>query len=109
MSEIHMEPSVQKEAQPNEQQDDRPIIVGSPYFEGLKVGQVFDSAPAVTLTSGHAAFHAAQFGDRLRLPLSAPLCQSVTGHPALAHPNLVCNIAIGQTTEPTQRVKGNLF
>jgi len=85
------------------------ITIGSPYFEDLKIGQVFDSAPAVTLTSGHAAFHAAQFGDRLRLPLDASLCESTTGRPALAHPNLVCNIAIGQTTEPTQRVKGNLF
>jgi len=27
----------------------------------------------------------------------------------LAHPNLICNFAIGQTTSPTQRVKGNLF
>lgn len=90
-------------------QEDKEITIESPYFEDLKIGQVFDSAPAVTLTSGHAAFHAAQFGDRLRLPLDATLCQSVTGHPALAHPNLVCNIAIGQTTEPTQRVKGNLF
>ena len=85
------------------------IVVGSPYFEDLKVGQVFDAAPAVTLTDGHAALHAAQFGDRLRLPLDASLCQRVTGRPALAHPNLVCNLAIGQTTEPTQRVKGNLF
>ncbi len=85
------------------------IVVGSPYFEDLKVGQVFDSAPAVTLTDGYAALHAAQFGDRLRLPLDASLCERVTGRAALAHPNLVCNLAIGQTTEPTQRVKGNLF
>jgi len=90
-------------------QDDQRIVITSAYFEDLKVGQTFDSAPAVTLTAGHAAFHAAQFGDRLRLPLDAPLCESTTGRPALAHPNLVCNIAIGQTTEPTQRVKGNLF
>ncbi len=90
-------------------QDDQRIVIGSSYFEDLKVGQTFDSAPAVTLTAGHAAFHAAQFGDRLRLPLDAPLCESTTGRLALAHPNLVCNVAIGQTTEPTQRVKGNLF
>ncbi len=90
-------------------QDDPRIVIGSSYFEDLKVGQTFDSAPAVTLTAGHAAFHAAQFGDRLRLPLDAPLCEATTGRLALAHPNLVCNVAIGQTTEPTQRVKGNLF
>jgi 2-methylfumaryl-CoA hydratase len=88
---------------------DRKITIGSPYFEDLKVGQVFDSAPGLTLTDGHASWHAAQFGDRLRLPLDATLCESVTADRALAHPNLVCNIAIGQTTEPTQRVRGNLF
>ncbi len=27
----------------------------------------------------------------------------------LAHPNLVCDVAIGQSTGPTQRVRGNLF
>ena len=86
------------------------IVVDRSYFEDLAVGRVFDDAPAVTLTSGHAAFHAALFGDRLRLPLSEPLCRAVTdsGH-ALAHPNLVCNMAIGQTTTPSQRVLGNLF
>ncbi|MFP6655312.1 MAG: hypothetical protein VCB25_06770, partial [Myxococcota bacterium] len=85
-------------------------VVDSPYFEDLEVGLIFDEAPEVTLTSGHAAFHAALFGDRLRLPLSEPLCHAVTGHRrTLAHPNLVCNLAIGQTTEPTQRVLDNLF
>jgi acyl dehydratase len=87
-----------------------PIEVDSPYFEELSVGRVFDDAPAVTLTSGHAAFHAALFGDRMRLPLSLPLCLAVTGsRRALAHPNLVCNVAIGQSTTPSQRVLGNLF
>ena len=87
-----------------------PIAVDSPYFEDLAVGQVFDDAPAVTLTSGHAAFHAALFGDRMRLPLSEPLCLAVTGsRRTLAHPNLVCNVAIGQSTTPSQRVRGNLF
>jgi 2-methylfumaryl-CoA hydratase len=86
------------------------IMVDSPYFDDLAVGDVFDDAPSVTLTSGHAAFHAALFGDRLRLPLSLPLCHSVTSSPrALAHPNLVCNVAIGQTTAPSGRVRGNLF
>jgi 2-methylfumaryl-CoA hydratase len=88
----------------------QPNAVDSPYFEYLAVGLVFDDAPAVTLTSGHAAFHAALFGDRLRLPLSEPLCHAVTGsRRSLAHPNLVCNVAIGQTTTPSQRVRGNLF
>jgi acyl dehydratase len=82
----------------------------SPYFEDLAVGQVFDDAPSVTLTEGHAAIEAALTGDRLRLPLDAHLTRDVTGHDApLAHPNLVCNMAIGQTTAPSQRVMGNLF
>jgi acyl dehydratase len=88
----------------------RIISVEAPYFEDLKVGQLFSDAPAVTLTAGHAAFHEALFGDRLRLPLDAVLCEKVTGSVrALVHPNVICNIAIGQTTSPTQRVKGNLF
>ena len=88
----------------------RIISVEAPYFEDLKVGQLFSDAPAVTLTAGHAAFHEALFGDRLRLPLDAILCEKVTGSArALVHPNVICNIAIGQTTSPTQRVKGNLF
>ena len=87
-----------------------PIRVSSPYFEDLGVGEVFDDAPGVTLTSGHAMFHEATFGDRLRLPLDAELSRAVTGAPQpLANPNLVCNVAIGQTTGPSGRVLGNLF
>jgi acyl dehydratase len=86
------------------------IRVGGPYFEDFKPGQVFDDAPALTLTSGHAALHQALTGDRLRLALDAELSRSVTGSDAqLAHPNLVCDVAIGQSTGPTQRVLGNLF
>jgi acyl dehydratase len=84
--------------------------VGGPYFEDLHVGQVFGDAPGVTLTPGHAAVHQALFGDRLRLPLDAVLSEEVTGHrEPLAHPMLVCNVAIGQTTAPSQRVRANLF
>ena len=36
-------------------------------------------APALTLTSGHAAVHQALTGDRLRLPLDAELSRAVTG------------------------------
>lgn len=85
------------------------LIVGGPYFEDLEVGQVF-TAPSLTLTSGHAAAHQALTGDRLRLALDAELCRAVTGaERQLAHPNLVCDVAIGQSTEPSQRVLGNLF
>lgn len=83
---------------------------GGPYFDDLTVGQVFDWAPAMTLSSGAAATHQAILGDRMRLPLSAALSAAVTGaDDALAHPALVCDVAIGQSTLVTQRVKANLF
>ncbi|MGI8428149.1 MAG: MaoC family dehydratase [Solirubrobacteraceae bacterium] len=86
------------------------VTVGGPYFEDFAVGQVFDDAPALTLTSGHAAMHQALTGDRLRLALDAELSHAVTGRQGqLAHPGLVCDVAIGQSTGPTQRVLGNLF
>jgi acyl dehydratase len=89
--------------------DGRRVTVGGPYFEDLERGQVFD-APALTLTWGHAALHQAIAGDRMLLPLDAPLSREVTGSDdALVHPNLVCDVAIGQSTAPTQRVLGNLF
>lgn len=81
-----------------------------PYFDDLVVGQVFDWAPAMTLGSGAAATHQAILGDRLRLALDAELAHAVTGVPGvLAHPALVCDVAIGQSTLVTQRVKANLF
>ena len=83
---------------------------GGPYFDDLSTGQVFDWAPAATLSSGLAAAHQAILGDRLRLALDAVLCTAVTGVPGpLAHPALVCDVAIGQSTLVTQRVKANLF
>lgn len=83
---------------------------GGPYFDDLTVGQVFDWAPAATLSPGLAAAHQAIVGDRLRLALDAVLATAVTGEPGpLAHPALVCDVAIGQSTLATQRVKANLF
>jgi len=82
---------------------------GPAYYEDLAVGQMF-RAPGLTLTDGQAALHQAIVGDRLRLSLDAPLCHQVTGAAtALAHPMLVCDVAIGQSTEPSGRVLGNLF
>jgi acyl dehydratase len=81
-----------------------------PYFDDLSRGQVFDWAPSMTLTSGAAAVHQSILGDRMRLPLDTVLSHAVTGSTAaLAHPALVCDIAIGQSTLATQRVKANLF
>lgn len=83
---------------------------GGPFFDDLAVGQVFDGAPSMTLTAGLAAAHQGIVGDRLRLALDAELAHVVTGVPgALAHPALVCDVAIGQSTVVTQRVRANLF
>jgi acyl dehydratase len=85
-------------------------MTSAPYFDELHVGRVFDAAPAMTLTAGTAALHQAILGDRLRLPLDAELSLMVTGATMpLAHPGLVCDVAIGQSTVVTQRVKANLF
>jgi citrate lyase beta subunit len=87
----------------------RRTLDGPAYYEDLAVGEVF-RAPGLTLTPGHAALHQAIVGDRLRLSLDAPLCEEVTGEPSpLAHPMLVCDVAIGQSTGPSGRVLGNLF
>ncbi|MGY4710645.1 MaoC family dehydratase [Mycolicibacterium sp. CBM1] len=83
---------------------------GGPYFDDLVVGQVFDWAPSMTLTSGAAATHQAILGDRMRLALDAELAHAVLGSTApLVNPGLVCDVAIGQSTLATQRVKANLF
>ncbi|BBX47522.1 MaoC family dehydratase [Mycobacterium cookii] len=81
-----------------------------PYFDQVHTGQVFAGAPSMTLTPGLAAVHQSILGDRLRLPLDAELSAAVTMLPApLAHPGLVCDVAIGQSTLATQHVKANLF
>ncbi len=85
-------------------------MTGGPYFDDLRTGQVFPGAPAMTLTPGLAAVHQSILGDRLRLPLDATLSRAVTGSTApLAHPGMVCDVAIGQSTLATQHVKANLF
>ncbi|HYB22401.1 MAG TPA: acyl dehydratase, partial [Solirubrobacteraceae bacterium] len=82
----------------------------APFFEDLRVGQVERSAPAVTLTEGMAAVHQAIVGDRLPLALDRELARSVLGtSTALAHPALVWDVAIGQSTVLTGRVIANLF
>jgi len=84
-------------------------VAEGPYFDELAVGQVFDSAPGVTLTPGLAGVHQSIVGDRLALPLDAALCAEVTGGSSLAHPALVWDLAIGQSTVATHHVKANLF
>ncbi|MGB3441366.1 MAG: MaoC family dehydratase [Actinophytocola sp.] len=84
-------------------------VVDGPWFDELSVGDRFDGAPSVTLTSGHAAVHQAVLGDRLRLPLDDVLARAVTGSAPLAHPALVWDVAIGQSTVVTRQVLANLF
>jgi len=83
------------------------IDVAGPWFEDFERGLEFE-APAVTLTEGLAAQYQALFGDRLRLPLDHHASRAVAGA-ALVHPLLAINIAIGQSTWASQRVKANLF
>lgn len=83
--------------------------IAGPCFEDFHHGLEFD-APAVTIGAGHAAWHQALFGDRLRLPLDQHTSMAVTGATSgLVHPLLAINIAIGQSTWASQRVKANLF
>jgi len=88
----------------------RIAIPPAPWFDDLEVGAVLDDAPVVTLTEGIAAVHQSILGWRLRLALDRGLARAVTGTDALlAHPSLVCDVAIGQSTGVTQRVRANLF
>jgi acyl dehydratase len=82
----------------------------APFFDDLRVGQRERSAPSVTLTEGMAAVHQSILGDRLRLALDGGLARKVLGLRApLAHPALVWDVAIGQSTVVTARVIANLF
>ena len=81
-----------------------------PFFEELEVGLIEGSAPAVTLTEGLAAVHQAIVGDRLALALDARLAREVLDSATpLAHPALVWDVAIGQSTALTARAIANLF
>lgn len=82
---------------------------GGPFFDDLAVGQRVE-APGVTLTSGLAATHQTILGDRCPIALDAHLGARVTGAAGqLAHPGLVWDVAIGQSTHFSQRAKANLF
>lgn len=79
-----------------------------PFFDELRAGDVFDTAPALTLSSGRAAVHQSILGSRLRLSLDTGLARRVTGT-ELADPSFVWDVAIGQSTLVTRRVVANLF
>lgn len=80
-----------------------------PYFDELERGQVFDTAPAVTLTSGGAALHQAILGDRLAIATDHELGRRLGGRGPLAHPGYVWDTSIGQSTLATHFVRANLF
>lgn len=84
-------------------------VAEGPWFDELAVGQVFDTAPAVTVTAALGAAHQAILGSRLRLALDHELSRRVLGDGVLAHPALVWDLAIGQSTLVTQHVTANLF
>lgn len=83
--------------------------VQGPHFDELVVGQVFETAPRVTLTEGTQAVHGSIVGNRLHLALDAELAAEVTGQDRFAHPALVWDTSIGQSTVVTQHVRANLF
>ncbi|HEY3717976.1 MAG TPA: MaoC family dehydratase [Jatrophihabitantaceae bacterium] len=80
-----------------------------PWFEDFEPGQVFSAAPGLTLSTGRASTHQAIVGDRLALALDDELARAVTGRAPLAHPALVWDVAIGQSTVATHHVRANLF
>jgi acyl dehydratase len=84
------------------------IVVDGPYFEDLHVGDRFEAVP-VTLTEGLAAAHQAIVGNRLPLATAHRLSRQVLGDGVLAAPNLVWDVAIGQSTVVTHTVVANLF
>lgn len=87
-----------------------PLPAPAPWFEDLRVGWCDRSAPSVTLSEGMAAVHQAIVGDRLRLALDRKLARDLLGlRSPMAHPALVWDVAIGQSTVLTARVIANLF
>jgi acyl dehydratase len=81
-----------------------------PFYDDLRIGDRFDSAPTMQLTDGLAATHHAIVGGRLRLAFDAGLSAAVTrGAGRFAVPAFVWDMAIGQSTLVTQRAIANLF
>jgi len=84
--------------------------IDGPFFEDLKIGDVFDRSPAMTLTSGLAAAHQGIVGNRLSVTVDHRLSESVAGPgPALISPALAWDISIGQSTLVTHAVIANLY
>lgn len=80
-----------------------------PFYDDLRLGDVCERAPGVTLTDGLAAAHHAIVGGRMKLYSDHGLATRIAGGAPLAPPGLVWDVAIGQSTPITQRVIANLF
>jgi citrate lyase subunit beta/citryl-CoA lyase len=79
-----------------------PELVGGPWFEDLERGQVFDDAPGLTVTAGHAAMHQALVGDRLRLALDAALC--ARSRATRTHSSIPTSSAMSRSGSPPGRL-----
>lgn len=88
-----------------------PVVVAEgPFFDDLRLGDVFTGASGLTLTDGHTATHQAIVGDRLRIGLDHELSRRLTGGDRpVVNPALVSDVAIGQSTVVTHQVVANLF
>ncbi len=84
------------------------IEIGGPHFEDLSIGDTL-GAPALTLTSGHAALHQAVLGDRMAATLDHDLARAVFGGVVPVPPGLVVDVSIGHSSVFTRRVRANLF
>ena len=85
-------------------------LTDGPFYDDLRLGDRFDIAPRMQLTSGLGAVHHSILGGRLRLPFDPGLARRVTGSAEpFASPGLVWDIAIGQSTLVTRRAIANLF
>ncbi|WP_433192255.1 MaoC family dehydratase [Nocardia sp. CA-107356] len=88
---------------------DKFTFADGPTFDDLRIGDTSHPTIGMTITDGTASHHQAIVGDRLRLALDEELAMRVTGGPRIAHPALVWDVSIGQSTLFTQKVKANLF
>lgn len=87
-----------------------PALLDGPYFDDLRVGQVLEPAPPITIDRGMTAAYQALVGDPLRVALAEPVAEAVAGvRGGLVNPALVLHVSIGQSTVATRRVIANLF
>ncbi len=83
--------------------------VDGPDIDDLFVGQQFDTAPKLQLTDGLAAVHHSIIGGRFNIVSDPLLSSNILGEDAsLVSPALAWDVAIGQSTQVTQKAIANL-